>query len=328
MNSKLSDSVLSYLGATLGLPSAIEAWPEAGALPWFLQDAFRWFRLQLAGFPCLVAVEQRAEPPTAAELQRQLAMAGEAAGLPVLYAVAALTSWQRRHLIARRVAFVVPGTQLYLPPLGVDLREHFPVVRSGVSALSPVAQALLVRALLQPQWHAESRLAQLNLGLGYSPMSLSRATHELAGVGLATVVSKGREKWLQFAGGPADIWLQAQPLLRSPVRKTVWARADAIRPVHSAPLAGLSALAGLSLLAAPPVPVYALAPEDAAAAQAAAVPAGSDPHARPWQLWRYSPQLAGPAEYVDPLSLILSLRDDPDDRVRLSLEQLRETLPW
>ncbi len=36
-----------------------------------------------------------------------------------------LRSFERRALIEQQVAFVVPGKQLYIPELAVDLREHF-----------------------------------------------------------------------------------------------------------------------------------------------------------------------------------------------------------
>jgi hypothetical protein len=31
---------------------------------------------------------------------------------------------------------------------------------------------------------------------------------------------------------------------------------------------------------------------------------------------------------VDPLSLILSLRDDPDERVQMAVDELEGSLPW
>jgi hypothetical protein len=34
------------------------------------------------------------------------------------------------------------------------------------------------------------------------------------------------------------------------------------------------------------------------------------------------------AATVDPLSLLLSLQDNSDDRVQIALDELKETLPW
>jgi hypothetical protein len=52
------------------------------------------------------------------------------------------------------------------------------------------------------------------------------------------------------------------------------------------------------------------------------------PAAHEWQLWAYSPALGPERATVDPLSLILSLQDSTDDRVRMALDELKEQLPW
>jgi hypothetical protein len=46
------------------------------------------------------------------------------------------------------------------------------------------------------------------------------------------------------------------------------------------------------------------------------------------ELWNYSPALVPDTSLVDPLSLILSLHSDGDDRVQQALAELEEHLPW
>ena len=45
------------------------------------------------------------------------------------------------------------------------------------------------------------------------------------------------------------------------------------------------------------------------------------------QLWIYSPALFG-NNTVDPLSLYLSLKDDPDERVQIALDELMKGIKW
>jgi hypothetical protein len=52
------------------------------------------------------------------------------------------------------------------------------------------------------------------------------------------------------------------------------------------------------------------------------------PGAEEWQLWSYGPALQRDSETVDPLSLILSLRDSADERIQSALDALQERLPW
>jgi hypothetical protein len=55
-----------------------------------------------------------------------------------------------------KIPFIVPGNQLYLPDLGLDLREYFRQRSpTAQSALSPSAQAMLITALLHQPWQAE-----------------------------------------------------------------------------------------------------------------------------------------------------------------------------
>lgn len=52
------------------------------------------------------------------------------------------------------------------------------------------------------------------------------------------------------------------------------------------------------------------------------------PGAHEWQLWTYSPALIPDQATVDPLSLILSMRDILDDRVQIALGEMKGQLPW
>ena len=45
-------------------------------------------------------------------------------------------------------------------------------------------------------------------------------------------------------------------------------------------------------------------------------------------MWHYPTTLDRGSPAVDPLSLILSLRDDPDERVQMAVDELEESLPW
>jgi hypothetical protein len=84
------------------------------------------------------------------------------------------------------------------------------------------------------------------------------------------------------------------------------------------------------MLTEPTWPVYAMTATDWKAATAAGVRELPEPEAgaQEWQLWSYSPALLPDATTVDPLSLMLSLRDNADDRIQLALDELKGHLPW
>jgi len=47
----------------------------------------------------------------------------------LIYVRAQVTAYNRKRLIEQKVPFIVPGNQMYLPMLAIDLREHFRRIR-------------------------------------------------------------------------------------------------------------------------------------------------------------------------------------------------------
>ena len=95
-------------------------------------------------------------------------------------------------------------------------------------------------------------------------------------------------------------------------------------------LAGLSALAHQSMLAEPAWPTYARSPAQwkLASQQGVKTVPEREPGALQLELWNYSPALVPGTALVDPLSLMLSLQSDADDRVQQALAELEEDVPW
>lgn len=331
-DTRVADTAIQqYLRDSLGFTAKIRPWPGAAKLPYFLQDAFETRELSLLGHQVLLVNHRRDRIEGLAEVRSQLNKLRALASLPVIYVTDALASYERKRLVEQQVPFLVPGNQLYLPDLGIDLREYFRQAQQAPAmALSPATQALLIAALLHKPWRAEWKPAEIVANLGYTPMTLSRAVRELTAAGIVTLERRGRERQLHTNRSPQEIWEQVKPMLRSPVKRISW--------VHPTPkwmppkirIAGMSALAQLSLLAEPPIPVHAVS----AAQWKAALKAGVEELMEPredcckWQLWNYSPELLANSRTVDPLSLTLSLQNETDERVQLALEELRKQFPW
>lgn len=324
-------AVRAYLHETMGLAPKIRAWPGAGKLPYFLLDAFDVRELTLRDRLVLLAVEKRAAKPGLANVCGQIAKLRELAGAPVVYVTNALASYERKRLIEQKVPFLVPGNQLYLPDLGIDLREYFrtpPVAQD--TALSPATQAILIAILLRQPWHVDWRPADVVADLGYTAMTLSRAVKEITAADIATLRTEGRARWLHTEHTAAETWDRAKPLMRSPVKRRFWAKPiPTLTPPHVR-LASLSSLARSSMLAEPQWPIYAISPAQWKAATQAGLELLPErlQGAWEWELWHYSPALVPGSEAVDPLSLTLSLQANPDERVQLALDELKGRFPW
>jgi DNA-binding MarR family transcriptional regulator len=323
-------AIQRYLHDTLGLAVHLRPWPGAGKLPYFLQEVFHTRELQLHGHTVLLAQDLRPQAPKLGDLRAQLDKLRTAAQLPVIYVTNALASYERKRLVEQRVPFLVPGNQLYLPDLGIDLREYFrhPNTPTG-DALSPATQAVLITMLLTKPWRDDWSPAEIVTRLGYTPMTLTRVVRELTDAGLAKVKRHGRERHIHTDELPQQLWDRARQQMRSPVKRSVWVQTTS-HIAGNTRLAGLSALARLTQLADPPWPISAIGQTEWRNAKQGGIKLLMEPamDCSEWQLWSYSPDLLPDASTVDPLSLTLSLEHGADERVQMALDELRGQFPW
>ena len=327
----LATAILRYLHEVLGIEApGVKPWARANELPYFLRDAFQFSELELLGQPIVLAIGRAEAKQSLSEVRTWLDKVKALAGQPAVYVTDALASYDRRRLIEQKVPFIVPGNQLYLPDLGLDLREYFRQRTSAAEVLSPSAQAMLITALLRQPWQSDWKPSKVALALGYTPMTLSRAVKQLTAAGLATAYTVGRARWLRMELPPEQTWELAKPALRTPVRRSVWVATHDAAAHRPRRLAGLSALARYSMLSEPKWPVYALTAADWKAATDAGVRELPEPEtgAQEWQLWNYSPALVPDSNTVDTFSLTLSLYENADDRIQLALDELKGQLPW
>jgi hypothetical protein len=84
------------------------------------------------------------------------------------------------------------------------------------------------------------------------------------------------------------------------------------------------------MLAEPPHHSYAASAGQWKAVQQAGIPTlqQMQPYGSRWELWSYTPALLRQSDAVDPLSLTLSLQEEPDERVQQALEELKGRFPW
>lgn len=327
----LVTAVLHHLHEVLGIEvPGVKPWAHANELPYFLQDAFQFSELELLGQPVVLAMRRVEAKQSLSEVRIWLNKVKAVAGQPAVYVTDALASYERRRLIEQKVPFIVPGNQLYLPDLGLDLREYFRHRTQATEALSPSAQAMLFTALLRQPWQSDWRPAEVAAALGYTPMTQSRAVKELTANGLASAYTVGRSRWLRMELPPDQLWERAKPLLRTPVKRVLWVAPPGGFVHWHRRIAGVSALARYSMLTEPKWPVYAMSAADWKAATDAGVRELPEPDmgAQEWQLWSYSPALMPDATTVDPLSLSLSLEENADDRIQLALDELKGQFPW
>ena len=325
---KLINQLERYLESALSISIAPRPWEKSSGLPQYLRARYRFFHMDVLGTDCVLMADMDEGEQTPAVISKHVDQVRSRHDVEVVYVRHAVTSYNRKRLIDQKVPFIVPGNQMYLPSLGIDLREHLKRLREKRPVFSPSTQALLLHVL----WKKETQTttpAVLAHRLGYSAMTMTRAFDELETAGIGEHSVRGKERHLHFAESGKPLWEKVLPYLNTPVRKRLYVASSMQQ--RSGSLAGQSALARYTLLSEPKVPVFAFSSyewktqmqQDKSLELAA-----PEPGAFEIELWKYSPAHFAPEGTVDRLSLYLSLKDSADERVQSALDVLLGEMEW
>lgn len=322
-----SEALERYLGATLHDPVRVNPLESGQNLPMFLERIYRLGEGRVAGRRCVFLVTAD-DVSTPAEVAKHVALVRSAVDAIVVYVAPSLSAHNRARLLKRGVPFVVPGRQLYIPDLAMDLRERFRTrPKRRADGLSPAAQAVLFHRLLRLD-EAATTPTMIAASLRYSAMSIGRAFDRLADAGLAQTEKRGKERHIRFRAHGRQLFDAAHDALRSPVRAQRFVRADG--GLGALMHAGESALAALTELSPPQLSTLAVASSDwkALAQHAGLVEIHPNGATHKIETWRYDPAGLSDARTVDPLSLHTQFREHRDERVCMAAERLLEGMAW
>ena len=322
-------ALLHYVEQVTGFRPRLQKEAPAAALPLFLREQYEFAEMDLFGRRVPLAFEKAApEELSASEYARNAAMLRQGIGQDVVLVVAKLPSYVRNRLVREGVPFIVPGAQMFLPMLMIDLREHFSKAASRIQdKLSPVSQLVVIYQILRRP-DARLPLAQLGERLAYSPQAMSFAQDELQDAKLCNVRRAGKMVFLEFELRGKALWEKTQPLMASPVRRTQWVRWG--QPRARAVASGTTALSRLSMLAEDAVATYAMRDRELGSALEKGELVGcrgADDADACMESWKYDPWVLAENGVADACSLYLSLRKSGDERVQKELRGLIERLP-
>lgn len=329
MESPLQYQVQDYLSKVLGITLRYCHWAGEASFPHHLKETYTFKQCELLNRRFLLCFSRDPEL-TPAAIEKHLDRVKRTTGLQGIFVANSLQSYNRKRLIERKIPFIIPENQLYLPDLGLDLREHFRKMQKVVEKLSPVSQVVVLSFLLKRLAGADS-LTPTGLAkqLPYTKVSMSRSLDELRSLQLIQTWKQGRRAVSRFISTGQEFWQTAKPFLRSPVQKRIYT--DSLHH-HLSLKAGESALSELTLLSKRR-DTWAVSSKEWKEFQekndVRTVPnASKDMTLAEFEIWRYRPSLLSDGPLVDPLSLALSLQDQKDERVEIAIDELINTIQW
>lgn len=330
--STLIEQLIQYLRDTLNITLATRPWDESRRLPFFLQDGYVYFQAELLGLNVLLMADTRKEEHSPATIRKHADQVRDKwEGGEVVYVRDRVTAYNRKRLIEHHVPFIVPGNQLYLPMLAIDLREHFRQQRKTTHNFSPATQALVLYWIYNGN-RALGRATPTEMAkiLDYSKMTMTRAFKEVDAALESVLTPERSNSDSRYGLTSQELWQELQPFWRSPVKQRFYLLKTDFD--HTLGLrAGLTAMASYSMLAEPSHEIFAVSQNEwkvFGQRHKVVVLNRPDPQTVEVEVWGYPPNLFAQKGLVDRLSLYLSLRDSKDERIESALEELLVGMRW
>lgn len=299
---------------------------EAGKLPFYIKESFGLFHGQLLGQEILLAAIENKHQSSTLQLEKQVEQLRNVFNKKVVLIIERLTAIDRNRLIRKGINFIVPGNQLYLPDLLMDLKETYIKRKTKKEKLLPSAQFILLYKILHRQEPIEEwTFKQMAEKFQYTQTAIGKAIENLKSFELCTTEGS-KEKYIRFNREINELWQNALPLLTSPVLKKVYS--DKLPDETFLLQCNLSALPEYSDMSASRQEYRAIEKGMFQMVKKHSQWLHLNEHEGQYciEVWKYNPLiLAADVTHdnnVDPLSLYLSLKETKDERIEMALEQI------
>lgn len=306
---------MEYLNRVLGI-HAIYKDDKITSMPNFIHARYRMQRAALDGKD-VVFLYPKTELDAVSAIKKHIDRIQKTVGMPVVLVPEYLTYRQKEYLLREKIPFIVDGKQIYLPFMAVYLQERCDGERQTTEAMLPSAQLLLLYYI----YHGCGELlaSEATDRLGFTPTSISRASRQLEEMRLIYTEKRGVQKALLSEKNPEEMFAAARDYFRNPVKRVIYVPKTEMN--EKLLISGYHALSEYSMLNSPTV--IALAADSIAVWEEVSskqLQSSEDQYAL--ELWRYDPKKLSDGEYVDRLSLAISLRDDRDERIEEAVEEM------
>lgn len=171
-----------YLAEIFGLSVKIENWDGKSKLPLYLRNKREYFVLSMGNMQS-VLMKNNSDNFNVSSFEKEMQEIEKYAEMSVILWLDAVSTYQRNALVKNRIPFIVPNSQIFVPELGMSLKEFCAGKREKVEKVSAATQFLLLYFIYQKK-NEEKSQSEIAEYLNMSAMNVSRAVQELQELGL------------------------------------------------------------------------------------------------------------------------------------------------
>lgn len=319
--------ILNYLKLNIDTCATVKEWDAKASLNLQLAGSYKYYLVSMLGerFLLIRPIETQTIQRTKIHLDRIY----EKTGLFVAVLLEDITAYRIKKLLEERVPFIAIDRQMYLPFMALQIRKQKQRTKNYVpgTKFTPSTQLIYLAMLYMDNevYGAEEMAERLNV----SVMTVLRAIEEMERIGLIhyEIGGKTGRKKLFSTISKKDYYRIGKEYLQNPVRKTFFVRE--LPDNYKFYKSGLTALAEQTMLGEPVQETYAVDSkfEKELSNFMVSYEQALEESLPKVQLMKYNIALLTNNQYVDPITLILSL-DENDERVEMAIEELMEEREW
>lgn len=311
-----------YFDKVLGITVCLRCFSERElkGLPLYLRGLYTVHKAQLFQRDILFLQQKESDRLTAEQYRKHTESVEKKLNLPAVLILPPIEAYNRKRLIEKHVAFIIPGKQMFIPHLLIDLKEFRSATQKKLERVQPAAQCLLLFHLLK-KGVEDMNFQKIAEKLHYTPMTISRAIHNLVEKEICHIEGT-KSKRVVFENESKATWEKALSYLQSPVKQSLYVE-EHIDP-NLLYKTTSSALPYYTALAEDPIECYAISQADYLALKEAGqlgVTNSVEGRIR-LEIWKYAPGILAENQIVDPLSLYLICQESEDERVETEIEKM------
>lgn len=316
-----------YLKENIDDNIKIKKWPNKNFLPIFLREKYSFYEIRLLNRTCLL-LETKSEDSGIKILQKQLKNIEALTNLQVILYYKDISRYKRKKLIMNRISFVIENGQMYIPFIGLDIKNKSGNLKEVKKSFSTTTQIAYLYFLYNKDVLINttefSELFNLTL------MTSSRALQDLYNANLIKYKlggKTGRSKIYKRASDP-DYFNRGKDYIKSPIKKIVYVK----NVPNGSVVAGLESLAEFSMINPPGYLIRAISVLQLNNMNEEIINKNDDrildDKLVELQVWEYDPKIFMKNGYVDLMSLYATLKDLNEDRIEMAIDKVLSKEEW
>lgn len=299
-----------------GLSIKYEPWDNKSILPLYIVSNYQFYTAYIENMRCIV-IQPIEELPTLPSLKKQIQKIRVIDDVPIVLYSKTISFYRRKSLLENHIPFMT-DKQVFLPFIGTLLVDE-----KGIEKTKDKFVYSTQLLFLAYMYNHEKKVyvSDLSKNLPFSAMTLSRAVKQLEMTDLFLVYKNGVNKVIESKYSYKELFECIQHHLLTPVRQVGYMDQSLI--TNHMVLAGETALSEMSMLNPSRLRTYAVYEKDFDKTQLIDELIDPDVQVKV-EIWAYDPHLFTHTNIADTLSIVLSLKENKDERIEEVLEDILE----